>query len=307
MIARVHWQERLDRALIAAVKRRDTRAVAALVDSGANPNTVDWPSGNVSLLDTVSDMVHGDSGRTSKRCSSALMLAAGCRSDAIDYRTAGCAEPDNYALVRLLVDRGAHVNCTNQFGSTPLLEAVYGHRTKAAILLIERGADVKTKSEFLPFCSGIWQNGSGFVRPTPELLRTEVAHGADVNAPIDTSPGSDLGEVCTPIVAIMENHSDSGTVVDNLCTLLDAGADPNHVSTRDTTPLMRAAELAGPNVGQLLLSHGARVNQITKRNGTALHYARTLLRYAPTPQRTAEIKMYITLLKRNGAVDRCLP
>ena len=46
--------------------------------------------------------------------------------------------------MRLLIDRGADVNrvATHRIGVTPLHAALFGRQVEAALLLVERGADV---------------------------------------------------------------------------------------------------------------------------------------------------------------------
>lgn len=307
LIASEFRQEGLDRGLISAVKRRDTAAVVSLLRSGANPNAVERPVIRRSFVDALLALLRGDVRQeASWRNSSALELAAGCSNEAIDYNHAGCNEPDNCEMVRTLVDHGARVNYKSQFGMTPLLEALAGNRTKASVFLIEKGADVRAEADWVMTHSGLWQSGYQVIRRSPELLQTAIAHGANVNASIDTNPGSDNGDLYTPIFAIMDNQGDSDTVVGSVRTLLSAGADPNHISRYGETPLM-CAERAGPKAGRVLLDHGAKINLVTKHNGTVLHHVREALRYAPGSERAAKIKAYIAFLQRNGAVDRSPP
>lgn len=49
-------------------------------------------------------------------------------------------------VVRLLVDAGAELECHNENGHTPLMEAASGGHVNVAAILLERGAGINTHS-----------------------------------------------------------------------------------------------------------------------------------------------------------------
>src|SRR4051812_22524223 len=81
-------QENLDRALIAAVKRRETSAVLALLRSGANPNAVERHIVHRPFVGTMMAILRGDDRWAATwRYPSALMLASGCSDEATNHNS----------------------------------------------------------------------------------------------------------------------------------------------------------------------------------------------------------------------------
>jgi ankyrin repeat protein len=158
---------------------------------------------------------------------------------------------------------------------TPLAWAVAGGHVKLAEFLIERGAQVNTKSNL-----EWWQN-YGVVQSsvdlasldlTPlhyatasgdiDLVRLLLEHNADPNAQSKTSdnePGA------TPLhLAATRGYVEIARL------LLDHGANVNSLTSFEGTPLHMAAE--HPEMIRLLLDHGADANATNKSGNTALDW-----------------------------------
>ena len=308
------WRkDRLDGALIAAIKRQDAGLTATLLASGADANAEDRSGGPESPWEIAIALFRPDLRSPCERHGpSALLVAACCTTNAAGVDGDPLREQGTYEIVRSLLDHGAQVNFTDPGGLTPLLGALGADRPRTAILLIGRGADVcARRSDSVGDGSGVWECGYKSMHDTPELLRAVILHQANVNAVVRIDVG--FG---TPIMAMMEGQGDTNSAVANVRILLEAGADPNPVVDYEVgTPLAFAARNAGPKVGQLLLEHGAKINLATPNCGTPLHWANEQLNLEITgiqrdghdAQLAARLRAYIEFLKRRGAVDRTLP
>jgi uncharacterized protein len=85
-------------------------------------------------------------------------------------------------------------------------------------------------------------------------------------------------------------------------SLLDAGADIHETDKNGVTPLHHAVRFRSPAAVEILLRHGAAVNQVCKRSGsTALHRAVTSTGAPGTAGKSAEARQIIEILLRYGA------
>ena len=151
---------------------------------------------------------------------------------------------------KLLLDAGADVNQTTEYGWTPLLTATNNRHYKLAISLIERGADANLANK------GGW---------TPLYLATDNRNIEGGDYPV---PKADMDHL------------------DFIKVLLDRGANPNGRIKDDTfsrtiftmqwffesgaTPFVRAAQSSDIDLMQLLLKYGADPKMPTDYNDTAL-------------------------------------
>jgi ankyrin repeat protein len=279
--------------LVEAVKHGDADVVAQLLAQGADANAVE--SDGTSALHWA---VHRDNPALVK-----LLIAAGADVTAANRygvtplklasinRNAATAEilleagadanttsaegetvlmaaarTGNPDLVRVLIARGADVNATEKWrGQTALMWAISEKHLPVVRLLLDAGAEVKTKTTkgFTPFLFAV--RGGDFA-----IVRALLAAGADANEA--------AGDGTTALaVAIVNAHFELASL------LLDHGADPNtdmpggtalHAVTRTRnyeygTVVRPAAEQTGAldalDLVRLLLARGANPNaQIVK-------------------------------------------
>lgn len=135
-------QERLDQALIAAIRRNDARTVAALLSQGAAANAVAYPTEERPFWTAFMDRLRG---KTPTLGECALMTAF----EAWWNPEGGSDEPpENTAIIHLLLDRNADVNCRGEMKVTPLIEAALSRRPALVQRLIDKGAELNAKDDY---------------------------------------------------------------------------------------------------------------------------------------------------------------
>src|SRR5579871_1883091 len=147
-------QERLNRALIAAIKKNDTKMALTLLAEGADPNARDEPPQHLSLWRLLWDRLRGKHPAPSK-APTALLVALTPRD--------GLFPPDHPPLIKALLDKGANPNVALQHGETPLLLAamagmwrVGGNRAQTIHLLLDHGADVNPPIDSHVLLYAVW-------------------------------------------------------------------------------------------------------------------------------------------------------
>ncbi|KAK4072975.1 uncharacterized protein Triagg1_5652 [Trichoderma aggressivum f. europaeum] len=188
---------------------------------------------------------------------------------------------DNPSIVQLLLDHGADVNAKGgQYGTA--LQAACARNPPIVQLLLDRGASVNAEGgEYgtalqaaLEYCD-------------LDLVQLLVDRGADVNA--NGGPyGSCLQIACANGFVLQHEGG-----MDTIRTLLQRGADPLMFRGQYPSPVHFAAvhdlsfeEYVSPAIKssyqvdallQLLLEHGAELNLVDDKRGTALHYVLSLV------------------------------
>jgi uncharacterized protein len=183
----------------------------------------------------------------------------------------------NAAMIRALADAGADVNAPDPAGETPLMAAARVGSVDAVTALLDRGAEVDaTDASFkqTALMVAIREN-------EPAVVRTLIAHGANVNAKTRVGPtppwvlpnsqpgfGHGIGIVRGgspdrgrrgPIPGGMSplQYAARDGRLDIVKMLLDAHADVNQREANDITPLLSAITNNHPDVARYLIDHAA--------------------------------------------------
>src|SRR5262249_31717099 len=139
--ARQVRQQRLDCALIAAIKKKDTTGAIALLDLGANANATDKPYVSITWKSTLLDFWERMKGKQPPK-DTAVYTPALLLPYALDSSSGkGDDVKDNPELVKTLLDHGADPYAMNENGAMILHLATYFDNYSTVRVLLEHHVD----------------------------------------------------------------------------------------------------------------------------------------------------------------------
>jgi uncharacterized protein len=187
-------------ALMTCARTGSVVAVKALLANGANPNAAEQSAGQTALMwaagakqaGVVQTLVEAGAVVDAVTRVAPWDVYTGFRSATSPPRDEAqnrfklqwggytplmfAAQQGDVASAKVLLDAGAKVNYTTPAGTTPLIVAAHSGFDDVAELLLARGADSRIDA------AGYTALHLAVLRGLPQLVKSLVAHGADVNA-----------------------------------------------------------------------------------------------------------------------------
>ena len=162
----------MNRQLVAALLKEDTKRARGLVELGADPNTPLYPPETISIGWMINEALHRHSPVTTAFLQ-ACGTGYGWSSDSI---AALRHYPDDPVLVKTMLDHGAHLNAVSDYQQSALLGAVASYHIHVAELLLKCGISVDAKDQAgqTPLMWACMDN-------EPDMVHLLLAHGAKVS------------------------------------------------------------------------------------------------------------------------------
>jgi ankyrin repeat protein len=272
------------RLLLESIHKGDAAAIRAALKSGADANTRD-EMGATALMHAAA-YASLDSMRE--------LVAAGADVNAVSSAgfTPVMWAVHDPARLRLLISKGADVNARAKDGNTAMILARQNAITDAVPILLKAGAkdedgmDAVSRPAVTMSRDLVLQNAGvglepmhmvGRFTPAPLVLTAFLAGGTaepirgmlDAGAPIDGL--IPFGALSLPPISFSASQGN----VDQVRELLNRGANPNAVGSRNIMPLMAAAsaDVQSPEIIRMLLAKGAKVDARDDSGWTALDWA----------------------------------
>jgi ankyrin repeat protein len=211
-------QYALDRQLIEALMKRNAEQALALVNTGADPNTLYQPTPIPALPQLIKGLFHRSLAPTNES-PTAFMLACGDLCDLggyfemplsrmlalqlieamlrhgakIDVQDSDGKTPliwassriGNDTLLKALIKHGANVNTSDKEGKTPLIWAVESHDSKMVRVLLEHGANINAQRKDRGTALGclVMNAGHRLDRESADIAGMLFSYGANPNLP----------------------------------------------------------------------------------------------------------------------------
>ena len=172
-VYRQQRQERLDHALIAAVKANDANAAIALLKQGADPNAHDKVHPAAPFWQRIVAVIRGSKSKPST-APTPLMLAVMWKDRPLPNGNLAFP-PENVALTGALLEHGADVNFHDERQITPLFFAIMGEKEATMHLFLAHGANVNQRDS-----TGSTALFTAVMVENAAVVKQLLAHHADV-------------------------------------------------------------------------------------------------------------------------------
>ena len=298
--------------LMTASRTGSVDGVKALLAAGAKVNAKDSYRGQTALMWAVAEN-HPEVAK--------LLIAAGAdvnvRSTLFDFAFRKVAAGGTQAVysrggltalmlaarqgstecAKVLLDAGADINAAEQdYGFTPLLEAIFNDHYDLAATLVDRKARLDDGALYLTVeMKNLDYQGNRPRKPVSDKLdelafmKYLLEHGADANGAMKVKipPRASQNRTIMPDGSTPFLRAARSADLETMRLLIEHKADPNKGSENHTTPIIAAGAGMGVRFQggedapepqfveamKLLVDHGANVNAANDRGDTAMHGA----------------------------------
>ena len=284
----------VNKSLFNAVHNFQVNKVISALEKGASVNARDpsnktalWYAIRYSYVDIVELLVNAESD---------LDLKFEMYEKSYLHHSIEQANDNQYAITRILIDKGANFNIQDRDGRTPLHYAVKKRDLKFLTLLLEAGADIELQDNngatpLAYLADQVWEPESKRGKPpTKDTFDLLLEYGADINTlGKDYSSPLIISTLNKQKQMILYLKSKGGKVVNGLYeypsifeaiivgdTLalkkwLNKGVPADYEDKYYKTPLWAAIEYESPEVFLLLIKNGANANWKNEKGMTYLH------------------------------------
>jgi len=202
-------------------------------------------------------------------------------------------------VAEILIEKGANINATDSLGLTPLILAMESYDEILARYLISKGAEVDIHSAvFLVLVDHL----KSILKDDPSQINARIKGGSYFSTPLHVA----VSMLNVAMVKLLLEYGADINVTD------DEGHTPLHIIYHSYGPIWRGTR---PEMTELLLSHGAKLDIFSGASLGQINYVRQLLSENPelvnakdnsgsTPLHWAVLnnqKEMVELLVENGA------
>ncbi|OAQ97794.1 hypothetical protein LLEC1_02182 [Akanthomyces lecanii] len=218
-----------------------------------------------------------------------LLIAKGSSAVFLQRALYAAAQHGHSAVVRILLDRGVHIDATNDSNMTPLLTASQSGNEAVVQLLLERGAHIEATNDFnmtplllasetgdeavirLLLESGASIEATSKSNMTPLLIASESDNEAVMRLLLESGASTEATDIFNMTPLLIASKRDNEAVVR---LLLESGASTEATNVFKMTPLLIASERGNEAIARLLLDKGAAIETRLCEGGmTPLYYA----------------------------------
>ncbi len=176
-------------------------------------------------------------------------------------------------VVRLLIERGASVNDTDYYNSSPLIEAVNRGDFEIIKLLVKNGADLNIQQNkgFTALHRALSVAGTEIKMFDYEIQKAQEEHPSSLPESTKEKEGEPLDSFINQ--KREASRSSGGKWMEIIKLLVNSGADVNMGSIDSETPLFCAVCSGQIVFLRYIINQLVDINHISTRVGSALHYA----------------------------------
>ncbi|MEK6796348.1 MAG: ankyrin repeat domain-containing protein [Spirochaetota bacterium] len=263
-MAQVNGRKGADDPLYAASEKGYIEVMRFLIENGARMTYVDHNGNNA----VYAAARYGHVPAVEMLVEKGMPVNSGRYGEALTYALSG----KHHAVARYLIEHGANIHTTNEYGMTPLHQAVNTRSAEIAQLLITRGANTQAKDHFkkTPADAAAASKDPALIALFPDAVKKAAAV---------QRAGSTQGYSLDDGIALLTAAKNGDLETARKLCVKGGNINFSYGSSIDGleigyTPLMMASRYGHEPIVRLFLDNGALITPNTfDNNMTAKHYA----------------------------------